>query len=144
MSASSWSKGNQNRMPAQRTASIAKSHASCQHHMPAMEAAVDARRGAPLPPPHQPHTDTKTCAAASGTIPLRLCKGPCLGSSWKWGAQRPKLDRCLCGRSCHRWRNQACAAFPRATPVARCADRSGRVLPCGPALHRAPVSMMLA
>ena len=103
-----------------------KSHASCQ---------LEKRESKSLPPPHQPHTDTRTCAAASGTIPLRLCKGPRLRPRQTFRARRPKLDRCLCGRSCRRWRNQACAAFPRATPTARVAKRSAGVLPCGPASH---------
>ena len=81
------------------------------------------------------HTKTRTCAAASGTIPVRLCKGPRLGPRWTFGARRPKLDRCLCGHSCNRWRNPVCAAFPPGTPTARVAKQSADVLPCGPAPH---------
>ncbi len=53
-----------------------------ERHMLA-EAAVDECRGVALPPTHRPHATTGTCASASGTIPLRLCKGPCLGGIWR-------------------------------------------------------------
>lgn len=116
---------------ASSAASIVPSRVSCRPHMPPVEAAVDARRCAPLPPPRAAQRIAETCAAASGTIPLRLCKGPRHRPRQTFGARRPMLDRCLCGRSCHRWRNPACAAFPRATPAARVANRSGRVLRAG-------------
>lgn len=47
--------------------------AACTHRMPAVKAAVDACGCATLPPPQATPSNTETCAATSGTIPLRLC-----------------------------------------------------------------------
>jgi hypothetical protein len=104
----------------------------CTHHTPAVEAVVDARRCAP-PPPQAAQSNTDTYAAASGTIPLRLCVRRGVRQSPTKGARRPKPRRGLRGRGCPQWGNPACSAFARATPTALVAKRSAGVIPCGPA-----------
>jgi hypothetical protein len=88
------------------------------------------------PPPQAPPSNTETCAATSGTIPLRLCVRRDFRPSPTKGARRPKLRRGLRGPGSSRWGYPACAAFARATPTAVVATPSAGVLPCGPAPRR--------
>jgi hypothetical protein len=50
-----------------------------QWRMPAVEAAVDECRSVSPTQPQEPPKTIETCAGASGTLPLRLCMGRCLG-----------------------------------------------------------------
>ncbi len=103
------------------------------HRFSAHQHGTDGGHRMTPPPPQAPPRTTETCAATSGTIPLRLCVRRDLSPSPTKGDQRPELRRGLRGPDSPRWGNPACAAFARATPTAVVATRSAGVLPCAPA-----------